>query len=96
MGLHDVPEHGVVDMASAIVADCAPNVFGNRVQVAEQVFRGFLVQFGMLVQGRVQVLDVGGVMHVVMKMHRFFIDGGFECRVVVRQGGEFMRHFFFL
>jgi len=91
--LHDVPEHGVVDVASSIVADCASDVFGDRVQVAEQIFGAFLVQFGMLVDGRVQVLDVGGVMHVVMQMHRLFVDGGFERRVIVRQGGEFMCHF---
>jgi len=72
VGLHDVPEHGVVHVASAIVADGAPDVFGDGVEVADQVFRRFLVQFGMLVEGRVEVLDVGGVMHVVMQVHRFF------------------------
>jgi hypothetical protein len=96
MGLHDVPEHGVVDVAAAIVADGAADVFGNGVQVADQIFGAFLVQFGMLVERRVQVLDVGGVVHVVMQVHRLFVDGGFERRVVIRQGGQFMRHFHFL
>src|SRR5580693_8737659 len=50
----------------------------------------------MLVEGGVEVLDVGCVMHVVMEMHRLFIDGRVERRVVVRQGGQFMRHFHFL
>jgi hypothetical protein len=35
-------------------------------------------------------------MHVVMQMHRLFVDGGFERRVIVRQRGQFMRHFHFL
>jgi hypothetical protein len=83
-------------MTSAIVADGAANVFGDRVQIAEQIFGSFLVQLGMLVERRVQVLDVGAVMHVVMQMHRLFIDGGFERRIRVRQRGEFMRHFHFL
>ena len=88
LGLHDLPEHGVVDVAAGIVADGAANVFRNRIQVAKQIFRCFLVQLGMLVQRRVEVLDVGGVMHVVMQVHRLFVDGGFERRVIVRQGGS--------
>src|SRR5260370_25589854 len=70
LGLHDVPKHGVVDVASAVVADGAADVFWNSVQVAKQIFRSFLVELGMLVEGRVQVLDVGGVLHVVMEVHR--------------------------
>src|SRR5689334_21084677 len=32
-GLHDLPEHSVVNVASTIVADCAANVFGDGVEV---------------------------------------------------------------
>ena len=42
-GLHDVPEHGVVDMASGVVADGASDVVRDGVQVADQVFWSFLV-----------------------------------------------------
>ena len=31
-GLHDFPEHGVVDVAAAVVADCGANVFGDGVE----------------------------------------------------------------
>ena len=34
-GLHDLPEHAVVDVAAAVVADGAANVFGNGVVVAD-------------------------------------------------------------
>ena len=34
-GLHDLPEHGVVDVAAAVIADCAANVFGDGVGVAD-------------------------------------------------------------
>ena len=95
-GLHDGPEHGVVNVASAVVANGGANVFRDGVQVAEEILCGFLVQFGMLVEGRVEVLDVRGMMPVVMQVHRFFVDGGFERRVVVRQREQFMRHFHFL
>jgi hypothetical protein len=96
VGLHDVPEHGVVDVTSAVVADSASNIFGDGVQVFEQVFGSLLIELGMFVEGRVEVLDVGSVMHVVMEMHGLFIDGRVERRVVVRQGGQFVRHFHFL
>ena len=92
---HDVPEHGVIDVASAVIADGSSDVFGDGVQVADQIFGTFCVELRMFVQGGVQVLDVSGVMHVVMQMHRLFINGGFQGRVVVRQGGELMRHFLF-
>ena len=55
-GLHDLPEHGVVDVSAAVVADGAADVFGDRIQVADQFFRALGVQFGMLVESRVQVL----------------------------------------
>jgi hypothetical protein len=32
----------------------------------------------------------------VMQVHRLFVDGGIKGRIVVRQGGQFMRHFYFL
>ena len=34
-GLHDLPEHGVVDVASAIVADGGADVLGDGVEVAD-------------------------------------------------------------
>ena len=39
---HDAPEHGVVHVAAAVVADGIANVFGNRIQVAQEIFRRFL------------------------------------------------------
>src|SRR5580698_846220 len=37
-GLHDRPEHGVIDVAATIVAHGATNVFRNIIQIAKQVF----------------------------------------------------------
>ena len=48
VGLHDLPEHGVVDVASAIVADGAANVFGDGVQVADEIFRALACNSGCL------------------------------------------------
>jgi len=83
LGFHDFPEHGVVDVASAIVADGAANVFRDGVEVADEIFGGLAGEFGMLFEGGVQILHVGGVVHVVVKSHRLLIDDGFECVVGV-------------
>ena len=37
---------------------------------------------------RVQVVDVGGVVLVVVSPHRLLVDGRLEGLVVVRQGGK--------
>src|SRR5258708_35787142 len=39
-GLHDFPEHRVVDVASGVVADGAADVFGDGVEVADWIFGG--------------------------------------------------------
>src|SRR5580700_9914329 len=39
-GLHDLPEHGVVDVATSVVADGAANVFGDGVQIADKILGG--------------------------------------------------------
>src|ERR1700721_2510502 len=39
-GLHDLPEHAVVDVASAVVADGGADVFGNRGGAGDQIFTG--------------------------------------------------------
>jgi hypothetical protein len=85
-GLHDLPEHGVVDVAAAVVADCGANVFGDGVEIADQFFRSLLGQLGMFFEGCVEILDVGTVMHVVVQGHRLLVDDGFERRVIVGQG----------
>ena len=41
-------------------------------------------EFGMLLDGGVQILHIGAVVHVVMQSHRLLIDDGFECVVGIR------------
>src|SRR5260370_38394728 len=63
LGLHDVPKHGVVDVASSVVADGAAAVLCTSVQVAKQIFRSFLKDLVMVLVDGVQVLDVCVVSH---------------------------------
>jgi hypothetical protein len=83
-GLHDFPEHGVVDVASGIVADGAADVLGNGVEVADEIFGGLAGEVGMLLEGGIQIFHVGAVVHVVMQGHRLLIDDGFERVVRIR------------
>jgi len=76
--LHNLPEHGVVDVASGVVADGSADVFGNGVEVADEILSGFAGQVGMLLDGGVQIFHIRAVMHVVVQGHRLLIDGGFE------------------
>jgi hypothetical protein len=87
LGLHDLPEHGVVDMASAIVADGGADVFGNRIEVANQIFGGFAGELGMLFNRGVQVFHVSAVVHVVMQSHGLLVDRGVQCVIGIRQWG---------
>src|SRR6266496_636482 len=34
-GFHDLPEHGVIHVTAAVVADCATNIFRNRTEIAD-------------------------------------------------------------
>ena len=47
-GLHDIPVHAVVDVASAIVADGGADVFWNGVEVADEVIGSLAGKVGML------------------------------------------------
>ena len=38
------------------------------------------------------ILYVGTMMHVVVQGHRLLVDGGFQCVVRIRQGGQFVSH----
>ena len=68
----------MVGVASAIVADSAADVFGDSGQIAEQVVDRLGGQRGVIGQSGIHVVDVGLVMFVVVEMHGFGVDEGFE------------------
>ena len=85
--LHDLPEHGVIDMASAVVADGSADVFGNCVEVADEILGRLAGELRVLLEGGVQILHICTVVHVVMQSHRLLIDGGIQCVIGIRQWG---------
>ena len=83
-GLHDLPEHAVVDVASAIVTDGGADVIGDGVEVADEFVGGFIGKIRVLLEGGVEILHIGAVVHVVMQSHGLLIDGRFESVVTIR------------
>ena len=92
VGLHDLPEHGVVDVAAAVVLHDLADVFGDAGEVLDQLFGGLLAEFGVFVDRAVQIGDVGLVVLVVVELHGRFIDEGFESGVVVGEWRKFEGH----
>ena len=63
----------MISVAAAVVAHNGANVFGNGVQITNQVFHRFLLKIGAL-DRLVDVIDVGLVMLGVMDFHRTRIN----------------------
>src|ERR1035438_10691478 len=80
---------GVIDVASAIIADGAAHGFGHVLQALDQVLGGEVLELGGLVDSGVEVGHVSLVMLVVMQMHGLGIDERFQSRVVVGQRRNF-------
>ena len=89
---HDLPEHRVVDVTAAVVADGRLDVLGNAVDALDQLLDALLLQFRVLLERRVQVVDVGRVMLVVVDPHRLLVDVRLQRGVVVRKRRNFMSH----
>ena len=91
-GLHDLPEHGVVHVAAAVIADDAANIFGNAGEIGNELLRRLLAEFRMLFNSAVEVGDVGLMVLIVMQLHGRLVDGRLESGVVVRKGRKFEGH----
>src|SRR2546430_825881 len=80
-GTHDLPKERMVGVAAAVVTDGGANVFGHGIQIANQIFNGFLRQLRLILKRVVNVGDVSLMMFGVMNFHRARVDVWFE-RVV--------------
>ena len=82
-GLHDFPEHRVVDMTATVVTHGATDVLRHGIEVANQIFGTLGLEVGMLFESSVEILHIRTMMHVVMQLHRRGIDGGFKSGIVI-------------
>ena len=90
--LHDLPEHGMVHVAAAVVADGGANLFRNFVDLREQFLDGKFLKVGMAFERFVEVCDVRGMVFVVMDFHCFRVNVRFECVERIRQRRQRVSH----
>ncbi len=74
----------MVRVTAAVVAHRGANVFGDGVEVADEVLDRFAFEVGFAFERLVQIGDVSLVMFVVMDLHRLCID--VRLQGVVRVG----------
>src|SRR3984957_630781 len=73
-----LPEHGMIGMAAAVIAHRAANVRRDGVEIANQLLHGFLFQVRLACDGFVEVGHVSRVMFVMVDLHGLRVDIGFE------------------
>src|SRR5207248_5151413 len=89
---HDRPADGVVGVAAGVVADRRPDVLRDVVDPPEQVFDRFPAQLGVLLDRGVGVRHIGGVVLVVVDLHRLRVDVWLERIERIRKLGNFECH----
>jgi hypothetical protein len=82
VGLHDLPEQRVIRMTTSIVLHTRANVVGNPAELPQQIINTHTGKRGVL-HDVVQVGNVGGMVLVVMQIHRLRINVGLQRAVVI-------------
>src|SRR4051794_24618397 len=80
----DFPEQRVVGMAAAVVAHCGPDALRHTVEITDQLLNTLALQIGCLLKCRVQVIDVGSMMLIMVDAHRLLIDVRLQGSVIIR------------
>ena len=84
---HAWPEHGMIDMSSAVVAHSSANFFRNGIQICDQFQGGFVLQFIIAFEGFVQIVYVSTMMFIVMDCHGAGVNVGFQGAKIIGQIG---------
>src|SRR5580658_4898424 len=83
--LHNLPEHGMVHVAAAIVAHGGANRFRHFIDLRQQFFDGKFLKVGVALERFIEVGDVCAVVFVVMDFHGFCVNVGFQSVERIRQ-----------
>ena len=89
---HDVPEEGVVEVTTAVVADRATDGLRDIVDTLAEVFDGEGFQLSIAREGVVEIGHVSIVVTAMMDLHRGGVDVRFKSCLVVRKGGKSVSH----
>src|SRR5690606_1548203 len=91
LGRHHRPEQRMVGVATGVVAQRAALVFGQRVEVGNDLLGALVGPLGAFKRG-VGIVDIGLVVLGVVDFHRLRVDVGLERVVGVRQFGKDVGH----
>src|SRR5712692_7015866 len=91
IGLHDGPEHAVIGMAASIVLYSRANILRHILNVAQHIVNALAGKVGIIYRV-VQVVDIGGMVLVVMQLHRLCVNVWLQRIVVIRQWWNFKSH----
>ena len=75
----------MIRMAAAIVANSGADIFGDGVQILEQIVDRFILKVGVRLEGFVLICDISSMVLVVMDFHGFGVDVRFQCVERIRQ-----------
>ena len=89
---HNLPEHGVVRVAAPVVTNGRADVFGYRIDTAQELLDALRLQTGMLLEGGVQIRDVCVVMLSVVNLHGLLVDVRFQRVERVRKRWKRVSH----
>src|SRR5947209_13526449 len=92
VGSHNLPEHAVVGMTTAIVAHSRADTLRHIIDMAHQLINIHRGKLRLVFECSVQVVDIRSMMLVVMQLHRLGVDVGLERVVAIREGRNFESH----
>ena len=72
--LQQRPEERMVPVTAAVIANGGANRFRKRIEAPEQLFKSLVLQIWMRLERFVKVGNVGGVVLIVMNLHRLRIN----------------------
>ena len=87
---HDLPEHGVVHVPAAVVADRRADVLRQRCSDCASSLQRSCFAVGMFLDRRVQLGDVRRMVLVVVDLHRLLVDVRLQRVVRVWQRRDLM------
>ena len=82
----------MIHVAAPVVADHRSDVLRHVVQVAEQVLDAAILQLWVLLQRRVQIVDVRPVVAIVVDLHGLRVDVRLEGVEAIRKRRQLVRH----
>ena len=90
--LHNLPEHGVVHVAAAVIAHGRADVFRDLVDLCEQFLDGKLLKVRVRLQSLVEVGHIRAMVLAVVDLHRLCVNVWFECVKRIRERRQRVSH----